>query len=284
MSHNEKRSHWVKEGAIGLTTGILFGVTNVIVGHPFDTIKTKMQAQKGYENFSMFKTFKIVIAKDGLTGLYRGCIPPLWGSGIYRSAQFSAFEAVYTILDNQFGKRPIPLTNGLEVRVICGGLVAGTIRALIETPLEYAKIKRQTGETWQMRNCFTGLKITLIRGSILLPSYFIFLDSFRRHFDSLFRTKLLGPFLISGCASVMAWWVVWPLELIKSQIQAGYLAEKKMTMVHRIKYIVKSRGGLVGLYRGIGPGTCRSFLANGSAMVVMQWAQRKVTDWGVRDD
>ena len=25
----------------------------------------------------------------------RGCIPPLWGSGLYRSIQFSAFEATY---------------------------------------------------------------------------------------------------------------------------------------------------------------------------------------------
>lgn len=33
MTHNEKRTHWVKEGAIGLGTGILFGVTNVVVGH-----------------------------------------------------------------------------------------------------------------------------------------------------------------------------------------------------------------------------------------------------------
>lgn len=34
----------------------------------------------------------------------------------------------------------IPLTNGLEVRVILGGTMAGTCRALIETPLEYAKV------------------------------------------------------------------------------------------------------------------------------------------------
>ena len=33
MTHNEKRTHWVKEGAIGLSTGILFGLTNVVVGH-----------------------------------------------------------------------------------------------------------------------------------------------------------------------------------------------------------------------------------------------------------
>lgn len=43
-------------------------------------------------------------------------------------------------MDNKFGKRPIPGTNGLETRVIVGGMVAGTCRALVETPLEYAKV------------------------------------------------------------------------------------------------------------------------------------------------
>jgi len=60
--------------------------------------------------------------------------------------------------------------------------------------------------------------------------------------------------------------------------------ERKMkTIMQRIRFILNERGGLIGLYRGLGPGTCRSFLANGSAMVVMQYAQRKVTEWGLRD-
>ncbi len=29
-------------------TGVLFGMTAVAVGQPFDTIKTKMQAQQGF--------------------------------------------------------------------------------------------------------------------------------------------------------------------------------------------------------------------------------------------
>ena len=27
----------------------------------------------------------------------RGCIPPLWGSGIYRSIQFTGFEATFVL-------------------------------------------------------------------------------------------------------------------------------------------------------------------------------------------
>lgn len=33
MTHNEQRAHWVKEGFIGLGIGVLFGATNVAVGH-----------------------------------------------------------------------------------------------------------------------------------------------------------------------------------------------------------------------------------------------------------
>ena len=45
MSHGEKRAEWYKEGLLSLFTGCIFGGTNTAVGHPFDTIKTKMQAQ-----------------------------------------------------------------------------------------------------------------------------------------------------------------------------------------------------------------------------------------------
>lgn len=43
MTHSHKRAEWHKEGLYSLITGFLFGATNTIVGHPFDTIKTKMQ-------------------------------------------------------------------------------------------------------------------------------------------------------------------------------------------------------------------------------------------------
>lgn len=78
-------------------------------------------------------------------------------------------------MDNRFGRTQIPLTNGLEVRVIGGGMMAGTIRALVETPLEYAKIKRQTGDTWHLRDTYTVLfafKLKLNQSKSLKFFYF----------------------------------------------------------------------------------------------------------------
>ena len=37
-----------------------------------------MQAQPGYEKFTMLQTAKRIIKNDGIKGLYRGCVPPLW--------------------------------------------------------------------------------------------------------------------------------------------------------------------------------------------------------------
>ena len=81
-----------------MITGILYGATNTIVGHPFDTIKTKMQAQAEHLNShaGYVKTIKNVFHREGFIGFYRGCWPPFFGSIIYRSVQFSAFEYFYT--------------------------------------------------------------------------------------------------------------------------------------------------------------------------------------------
>ena len=56
-----------------------------------------------------------------------------------------------------------------------------------------------------------------------------------------------------------------------------------MTLIQRLRYVVKERGGFLALYRGIMPGSLRSFVGNGSALVVMQWAQKKVSEMGWRD-
>ena len=50
------------------------------------------------------------------------------------------FEACYTAMDLPFWRGEIPFTGGIQTRVIVGGIAASTARAIIETPLEYAKV------------------------------------------------------------------------------------------------------------------------------------------------
>ena len=43
-----------------------------------------------------FQSIKTIFMQEGLVGFYRGCIPPMIGSIVYRSIQFSTYEAFYT--------------------------------------------------------------------------------------------------------------------------------------------------------------------------------------------
>jgi len=92
-----------------------------------------------------FESIKNVYLKEGPIGFYRGCIPPFFGSVIFRSTQFSVFEAVYTRLQNEKGDgicSEIPGMGGLEYRTVLSGIAGGSARSFIECPFEYAKVKR----------------------------------------------------------------------------------------------------------------------------------------------
>lgn len=148
-----------------MISGFLFGATNTLVGHPLDTVKTKMQAQTEHmTNAGPFKTLWTVFSKEGIRGLYRGVIPPFIGSMFYRSMQFTVFEAFYTYSkDSPTLTKQIPHCLGLEYRVIVAGLMSATTRAVIETPFEYAKVKGQTLQEWHFKNAYTGFSACWIR-------------------------------------------------------------------------------------------------------------------------
>jgi len=85
-----------------MCSGFLYGATNVLVGHPTDTIKTKMQAQAEHykAESSMLKTVANVYRNEGgIMGFYRGALPPFFGSMFYRSSQFAIAEAFYTYFE-----------------------------------------------------------------------------------------------------------------------------------------------------------------------------------------
>ena len=50
-------------------------------------------------------------------------------------------------------------------------------------------------------------------------------------------------------------------------------AAANASALERARYVLKHRGGVLGLYRGIGPGLARSLIANGCSMVIYSYCQ-----------
>ena len=59
MTHQFDRAHWQREFMLAAFSGVLYGSSNTLVGHPMDTIKTKMQAQHEYVEKISFKNVVI---------------------------------------------------------------------------------------------------------------------------------------------------------------------------------------------------------------------------------
>ncbi|KAJ3065192.1 carnitine transporter, partial [Quaeritorhiza haematococci] len=53
------------------------GVATVLAGHPFDTLKVRLQTSNQYKG--LLDCAKQTMAKDGILGLYRGMLSPLIG-------------------------------------------------------------------------------------------------------------------------------------------------------------------------------------------------------------
>merc|ERR1712086_890490 len=111
---------------------------------------------------------------------------------------------------------------------------------------------------------------------------FIFcsVDTVRRWSDGKALSNPLGQFLTWGGCSMLGFWVIWPLETLKNQVQAGTVIDGTTTptLRQRINFL----GGPLGLYRGILPGSISVFMRNGAAAVVMSFANRKITELGLR--
>jgi solute carrier family 25 (mitochondrial carnitine/acylcarnitine transporter), member 20/29 len=165
----------------------------------------------------MVRTFKDVIRREGFMALYKGLIPPLVGSTIFRSIQFGVYNAAYTFMkDWEPARSHIPFSAGVEWRVILAGICSSSARSVIETPLEVIKIRRQLNQPWTFRSLYTGFWITWMRTTGLMCTFFLLVDTgyvFKilheyhfvtdvlilsvrvRHFPEIINAPLYGPFI-----------------------------------------------------------------------------------------
>ena len=126
-----------------------------MVGHPLDTIKSNMQVQSSYikGSVSSVSVAKDIWKKEGAIGFYRGCIPPMWGSAVYRGIMMSVFEYSFTLMENSFTNDSFMKKEVFYIRplVPLSAGIAGAMRSIIEQPIEYTKIMGQTREKWKLR-------------------------------------------------------------------------------------------------------------------------------------
>ena len=267
-----------EEAIAGAICGFIFGVSQTIIGQPFDALKTKMQAQSQYNTGGVLKTFKNIVKNEGfIHGFYRGIIPPLLGAAFIRSAQFSSYNFAWSEFGNSFKwtKEQIPFTFGLEYRVPLAVIVSATVRSCAENPFELIKVRQMTGHAWtfNIRELYQGYSVLWLRSFGLLSAFFVMIDYATRFIPEVISAPLIGPFIKGGIGATIAWTLIWPFEVVKNQLQSSkHTIEGPRTTMKRMAWIIREQG-IKGLYRGFTPGAMRSLIANGLSMIIFDKCQ-----------
>lgn len=222
MAHCEKRASPLREGAIAMFTGAIYGSVHTLSGHPLDNIKAKLQLDPLYHGKSSLGAVQKMWGEGRAKLFWRGCLPPLWGSAVYRSIMMSSYEGTFTWFEQRMAPdsfwRKEYCCKVVRPLVVASAVVCSLCRAVAEAPIEQAKVMGQTGRAWQVSTLYRGLLEQSFRTTAMLTCIFVPYDYLRRE-TTLFRT-LWGQSFVVGIVCGGAYAVCWPLETLKNLRQA----------------------------------------------------------------
>ncbi|KAH8273594.1 hypothetical protein KR018_002669 [Drosophila ironensis] len=256
------------------------GMCNVIVGHPLDTIKVRLQTMplpqpgqrvryKGVVDCAV-QTFR----SEGFRGFYRGISAPLMGVTPIYAVDFAVYAA---------GKRLFQSDENIRLtypQIFAAGAMAGICSALVTVPSDRIKVLLQTQTVSNgpllyhgtldtaaklyrqggIRSLFKGTCACILRDS---PTgfYFVtyeFLQDLARQRSQTKQISTTSTILSGGTAGIVFWTLAVPFDVLKSRLQSA----PEGTYKHGIRSVFRDLMATEGpraLFRGILPILLRAF-------------------------
>ncbi|XP_019334196.1 solute carrier family 25 member 48 isoform X1 [Alligator mississippiensis] len=119
--------------------GWVGGAASVIVGHPLDTVKTRLQAGQGYRN--TLNCVFTVYRNETVAGFFKGMSFPLASIAVYSSVVFGVFSNTQRfICQHRYGDSNHASTVS---DLVVASMVAGFVSVGIGCPVDLVKIRLQ---------------------------------------------------------------------------------------------------------------------------------------------
>lgn len=299
-----------KETGKDLLSGTVGGVAQLVVGHPFDTIKVKLQSQptpppgQPPRYAGAMDAVRQTIASEGPRGLYKGMGAPLATVAAFNAVLFTARGQMETLVRTEPG---LPLSVGQQV--VCGA-GAGVAVSFLACPAELIKCRLQaqsalattevaavgtagvTGVAASVkysgpldvarhvlkseggaRGLFKGLVPTLSREVPGNAAMFGVYEGVKQYMAGGRDTSQLGRGTLltaGGIAGAAFWLFVYPTDVVKSVIQVDDFRQPKYSGTIDAFRKLASSEGVKGLYKGFGPAMARSVPANAACFLAYE--------------
>jgi solute carrier family 25 carnitine/acylcarnitine transporter 20/29 len=250
------RSVWINALA-----GLWGGIGLCVVGHPFETVKLKLQA-------GLFPTpmaaIRHILAHQGLQGFYAGVSSPLGLQMVFRAWLFVAFQITRDIL-------------GPSTSVFVCGAFTGLAAAVVESPMLLlmnqaqarpgSSVLTRAAAIWGARGAmgFTqGMTATAIRN---IPSNAYYLGVFWS-----MRERQYPPLAAGAVAGVSYWLFTYPLDAVRGCMHADEpeLSKRKYSSYRNCVATLYREGGWRRFYKGYGPCLARAVPANATFFMMAE--------------
>ncbi|KAF2269827.1 mitochondrial carrier [Lojkania enalia] len=284
----------------GFVAGVFSGIAKLSVGHPFDTVKVRLQTTDKAHFKGPLDCLLQTLRNEGVKGIYKGATPPLVGWMFMDSIMLGSLSVYRRALnDNVFNPRPGLMGEQGKLPVIghaMAGMMAGWTVSFIAGPVEHIKARLQvqyqaekskrlysgpidclkkTFRNYGVRGVFHGLSATL-----LFRSFFCFwwgtYDIFTRFFQS--HTSLSTPainFWAGGLSAQIFWITSYPSDVVKQRVMTDPLGpDRKFPRWRDAAKAVWRENGWRGYWRGFVPCFLRAFPANAMALVAFESVMR----------
>ncbi|KAI8897695.1 mitochondrial carrier domain-containing protein [Globomyces pollinis-pini] len=267
---------------IGFIAGIASGATKLLIGHPFDTIKVRVQTEGFGGRFKgPLHCLKETIRNEGIRGMYKGATPPLFGWAMMDSIQLGTLTNLRLLLKDDDKPLTVP-------QHALAGLGTGIVVSFVATPIEVLKANlqiqygkdttRYSGPIDCAKKLYKDQGIAGIyrglSGCLLFRSFFWLLwGSYEVYSNTLVQhgvDQSLIPFLAGGLAANTFWTVSFPADVIKNKLMTRPTINPKFRTIAQCARYIYSTDGIKGFYRGFVPCFIRSFPTNGAAIFVFE--------------
>ncbi|EGG23765.1 mitochondrial substrate carrier family protein [Cavenderia fasciculata] len=268
--------------------GAASGVACTVAGHPFDTLKVRMQTEGSTGRFrGLTHCLQTTIKQEGFLALYKGATPPMVGMGIINSCMFGTLQIVKGYIHPNTST-PLSLPE-----VMVSGAITGWVVSFVACPIETVKSKLQV--QYQGVQLYSGpidcikkvVKKEGIQGlyRALIPTgfqrnslwaYFGGYELANRHLkDENGKMTAAKSFLAGGIAGTGFWCTNFPFDVIRSRIMTmpDETPRRYSGMVDCARKIYAVEGWK-GFWKGFTPCLLRTFPANGCTFLAYEFVMK----------
>nr|XP_030725414.1 solute carrier family 25 member 48 isoform X7 [Globicephala melas] len=121
--------------------GWIGGAASVIVGHPLDTVKARLQAGTGYG--STLSCIRTVYRRESVFGFFKGMAFPLTSIAVYNSVVFGVFSNTQRFLSHHRCQEPEAGSPRVLSDLLLASMVAGVVSVGLGAPVDLIKIRLQ---------------------------------------------------------------------------------------------------------------------------------------------